>query len=188
MTTPAAAEPDPLAELEEAMRATPTITRPEDLQPDQVWQLPHVKQDRVPEVFLPLEAHILAGLAEAEGTPYTPAMLRMVRGATVPPEGDATYRIGLFEVLATEGGEPTGWLAAWDGSLGMYFTPPVDKQRACVLYDGYVESFTSGLEADAAFAAKPNECRACPDGCNDCTKDADCECYEHGTTYVDPPS
>jgi hypothetical protein len=36
-----------------------------------------------------------------------------------------------------------------------------------------------GAEEDAAFAAKPNDCRACPDGCGSCLKDQDCECYEH---------
>lgn len=28
-----------------------------------------------------------------------------------------------------------------------------------------------------------NECPACPEGCNSCTRDADCECYDHGNTY-----
>jgi len=179
-------EPDALADLEQAMRAQPVITRPEDLAPEDIPQIPNVQFDRVPEAFLTMEAYVVGALAELQGQPVTRAMLRMMRGATVPATADPDFRIALFEVLATDGGEVTGWLAAWDGPSGPHFRQEDTLDAATTRYNEYVERFAEAVALDAAFEAKPNECRACPDGCNDCTKDADCECYEHGTTYVDP--
>lgn len=40
---------------------------------------------------------------------------------------------------------------------------------------------------DAIFEMKKSTCRACPteQPCGSCTKDQDCECYEHGNVYVE---
>lgn len=186
--TDAITEPDPFEELQAAMTAQPVITRPEDLDPADIPQIPYAKTDRVPEVFLGLEARVVAGLELAEGRPVTPAMLRMMRGAPIGDPESPVGRVALFEVMASEGGEVTGWLAAYEleGIDGRATWPVQPQADATDAFDRYVVDFTSAAADDAAFAARESTCRACPPGCNDCTKDQDCECYEHGTTYVEP--
>jgi len=181
-------EPDPLAELQAAMTAHPVITRAEDLDPEQIPQIPYQKTDRVPEVFLPLEAYLTDALAEELGRPITPAMLRMMRGASYDGVGS---RVALFEVLASEGGEVTHLVTASETPAGMSHARAATEGMsspsmvALDVYDRLAGDFEAAA-ADAEFAAKKSTCPACPPGCNDCHKDRDCECYEHGVQYRDP--
>lgn len=133
------AGPDALDILQDALATKPDVTAPEDM--EEIPQIPYVKTDRVPEVALPLEAHVLQVLndLDPDGEPYTAGRLRMLRGRTIQADLAAVTVAfaALFEVLTREGGTVAGHLAAFDGGGGMFAVGPVtDKADALARFDG----------------------------------------------------
>lgn len=116
--TPAAetAAGDLLPGADDTLRAAGlpfTIVPPEELAGD--GQMPYEKTDRVPEVAIPLERAVLDFLDDQQPRdegPWTPGMLRMMRARSEVKADEPSWTVGLFQVLASEGGPVVGEIVA----------------------------------------------------------------------------